>query len=198
MALGTARPSPIGEVVAAETARFTAECYEVHCPPPLGSLVRAGEALGVVFRAETAGLEPGRVPIARGRGYAREEDVYRENPQLAKLLRTTFESLAVGSWDGQGLAIPRLPPAPPRLHGFVYLCPPEAVRAFTASWDFLDRLLAGPLGEASDQALAACLRAASATHPDSRAFLVAAGKELAPRLRGDLPRLTALLRGMRP
>lgn len=198
MALGQTGPSPIGEVVAAETARFTAECYEVHCPPPLGALVRAGESLGVVFRAETTGLEPGRIPIARGRGYAREEDVYLENPQLTKLLRTTFESLAVGRWDGHGPAVPRLPPAPPRLHSFVYLCPPEAVRAFTASWDFLDRLLAGSLGEAGDQALSACLRAASATHPEPRAFLVAAGKELAPRLRGDLPRLTALLRGLRP
>ena len=42
---------------------------------PLGALVRTGDIYGFVAGAGTAGLEPGRPPIARGRDEATEEAV---------------------------------------------------------------------------------------------------------------------------
>ena len=183
----------IAEVIEASTAEFTAECYELHHPPPLGSLVRASDGAlaiyGVVCEATTASIDPGRRPIARGREASHEEDIYRDNPQLARLLRTSFRALVVGHGEGRV----GLPPRPARVHSFVSLCQAEEVERLTRSLDFLTLLL-----PAGDEVVAACLRAASAAHPDGRAFLVAAGKELAVLLSGEPSRLNAILRRLRP
>lgn len=55
-------PEKIGEVIEASTTEFTAQCYELHQPPPFGSLVEARE---------------GEV-----------EDIYRSSLQLARMLRS--------------------------------------------------------------------------------------------------------------
>ena len=49
-----------------------------------------------------------------------------------------------------------------------------------------------------DEIIAACLRRAGSSHDDSRSFLIGAGKELAVHLAGELSRLNALLRRIRP
>jgi hypothetical protein len=190
----------IGEVIEASTGEFVAECYELHVPPPLGGLVRTSdgdmEIYGVVCNASTVSVDPGRRPVARGRDEPDEESIYRQNPQLARLLRTTFETVAVG--HGQGDEIHHyLPPRPPRVHSFVYLCDPEEVSRFTQSLDFLTILLSAQGGQA-DEVVSACLRRASHTHEDRRGFLVRAGKELAVQLGGELNRLNAVLRRIRP
>lgn len=191
--------SHIGEVLEASTSEFLAECYELHRPPPLGSLVRTSDGevaiYGVVSSSATQGIDPGRRPLARGRGVAEEEDIYRQNPQLARLLRTTFSAQIVGHEDKTELRH-YLPPRPPRVHGFVYLCDGEEVRRFSQGLDFLTILLGGG-GEAGDEVVAACLRRASQAHEDGRAFLVRAGKELALLLSGELKRLNAILRRIR-
>ena len=91
-------PDKIGEVIEASTGQFVAECYELHTPPPLGSLVKTSdgdiEIYGVVCNAATESIEPNRRPIARGKEEATEEGIYRQNPQLSKLLRTTFDTLS--------------------------------------------------------------------------------------------------------
>ncbi len=98
----------VGEVIEASTTVFTAQCYELYGSPALGSLVKTGdgtvEQYGIVYETVTAGIEPGRRPIARGKDESDEEDVYKNNPQLLKLLRTEFSSLVVGyrgdiRWD---------------------------------------------------------------------------------------------------
>ena len=193
----------IGEVIEAGTAEFTAECYERHGPPPLGSLVRASdgdvEIYGVVCNAATESVDPNRRPIARGKEEATEEGIYRQNPQLSKLLRTTFDVLVVGHTVGARRAVPLqyLPPRPPRVHSFVHLCEPEEVRRFTQSLDFLTIPLNARTPSA-DEVVAACLRQASRAHEDQHAFLVGAGKELAVLLGGQLNRLNAILRRIRP
>jgi hypothetical protein len=193
----------IGEVIEAGTAEFVAECYELHAPPPLGSLVRASdgdvEIFGVVCNAATESTDPSRRPIARGKEEATEEAIYRQNPQLSKLLRTTFDVLVVGHTVGAQHAVPLqyLPPRPPRVHSFVHLCEPDEVRRFTRSLDFLTIPLNARTPSA-DEVVAACLRQASRAHEDQRAFLVGAGKELAVLLGGQLNRLNAILRRIRP
>ncbi len=192
-------PDKIGEVIEANTGHFAAECYELHSPPPLGCLVKTShsdvEIYGVVCKAATESIETNRRPIARGKEEATEEGIYRQHPQLSKLLRTTFDTLIIG--HGQGREIHHyLPPRPPRVHSFVYLCQNDEVRRFTQSLDFLTVLLNAKTNSV-DEIVSACLRQASSTHNDKRAFLVKAGKELAIQLGGELNRLNAILRRIR-
>jgi len=195
-------PDKIGEVIEASTGQFVAECYELHTPPPLGSLVKTSdgdiEIYGVVCNAATESIEPNRRPIARGKEEATEEGIYRQNPQLSKLLRTTFDTLVIGHSVGAQRAVPLhyLPPHPSRVHSFVYLCEQDEVCRFTQSLDFLPILLGTRVG-AVDEIVSACLRQASCAHDDQRAFLVKAGKELAILLGGELNRLNAILRRIR-
>jgi len=182
----------IAEVIEAATAQFTAQCYELYALPPLGGLVKTGDIYGVVCHAETAGMEPGRRPIARGKDEASEAAVYDASPQLLKLLRSEFTATVVGYRDG-GKIYQYLPPQPARIHGFVYLCQPEEVREFSGSNDFLSILLNASPIVPPEEVVAATLRQMSLAQEDGRAFLVAAGKELANILSTDFIRLKNIL-----
>jgi hypothetical protein len=183
-------------VLAASTTDFTAQCYGLYQSPPLGSLVKTGdepiEIYGIVGHATTGSLEPGRRPIARGQDEASEEEVYRTSPQLSKLLKSEFSVLVVGHREGDKLYY-YLPPRPARIHGFVYRCRPEEVREFSQSLDFLNMLINTNLPTSVDELIAAALRQTGQAHEDPRAFLVAAGKELAVLLSGQFNQLKAIL-----
>ncbi len=185
-------PDKIAEVIEAGTTQFTAQCYELYELPPLGSLVKTGDIYGIVANATTAGLEPGRKPIARGRDEASEEAVYRSSPQLTKLLRSEFTAVVVGYKDGENLR-QYLPPNPARIHAFVYLCPPGEVREFSQTFGFLNILANAALPAPTDELIAAALRRMSPAHEDSRAFLVSAGKELAALLSSQYDQLKSIL-----
>jgi len=88
---------------------------------------------------------------------------------------------------------PHLPPQPARIHSFVYLCPPQEVKEFGQSFDFLNIILNARLPVPTEELVAASLRQMSQAHEDPRAFLVAAGKELAILLSGNLNQLKAIL-----
>jgi len=186
----------VGEVIEASTTGFTAQCYELYQMPPLGSLVKTGdsaaELYGIVCNAETTSLEPGRRPIARGRDEDSEEAIYRSSPQLARLLRSEFGALVVGHKEGERL-YQHLPPRPARIHGFVYQCGPDEVKDFGQSLDFLNIIINAPLPVPAEELAAASLRWMSQAYEDRRAFLVAAGRELAVLLSGNLNRLNAIL-----
>ncbi len=186
----------VGEVIEASTTDFVAQCYELYQSPPLGSLVKTidlpVELYGIVYHATTASLEPGRRPIARGKDEASEEEIYRSSPQLLKLLRTEFSTVVVGHRQGDRL-YRYLPPKPARIHGFVYLCPPDEVREFGQSFDFLSILLNTHLPVPVEELVAASLRQMSRVYADPHVFLVAAGKELAILLSGEFNRLKAIL-----
>ena len=215
----------VGEVVEAASHRFLAQCYRLYCSPPLGAFVRTesvqpplspfangrqrgiereaeGETFhiyAVVYGISTESLDPGRPVIARGEDENVEEDVYRSNPQLERLLCTRFEALIVGHSDGD-TCNQYLPAFPPRIHSFVYQCTPEEVGQFTRSVDFLGLLVNSvPAGQGiTDEVIAACIRQASAQLEDSHSFLVGAGKALAVQLAGDTPRLNSILRRLSP
>lgn len=196
--------SKIGEVIEASTGEFTAQCYELHRPPPFGSLVKTREGeveiYGVVSRAETTSIEPGRRPIARGKEEKEEEDIYRASPQLEKLLRTDFDALVVGHREGGGGRESEkgeklhhyLPPRPARIHSFVYLCDRAEAVQFSQSLDFLS-ILVGAGGQA-DELIAASLRHVAAEQQAPQDFLTRAGKELAVLLGGETNRLNTILR----
>jgi hypothetical protein len=190
----------IGEVVEANTISFAAQSYELHQAPPFGSLVRAsdGEAdiFGLVYSVVTASIDTGRRPIARGRDEQDEEDIYRNNPQLPKLLRTNFDSLIVG-FRQAGTVRQYLPPRPPRLHGFVYLSGNAEIVEFTQSLDFLNTIVSCSLGAPLDELAAACVRLAEEARGGDYSFRVAAGRELAMLLSTNQQRLKAILRRIR-
>ena len=185
----------IAEVIESATERFTAQCYRLYEAPPLGTLVRAGgeaPVYGVVASIATTSLDPGRRVIARGAEEATEEDVYRSNPQLERLLRTDFQATVVGH-SANGTVRHGLPPLPPHIHAFVFTCLPKEVCQFTEDLDFLSLLIGQGTGVA-DEVAAAYLRQAATAHQDAEAFLVRAGRELATLLGGDIQRLNAILR----
>ena len=186
----------VGEVIEASTTDFVAQCYELYQMPPLGSLVKTRdlplELYGIVYNAATTSLEPGRRPIARGKDEQSEEEIYRSSPQLLKLLKSEFGAVVVGHRQGDKL-YHHLPPQPARIHSFVYLCPPEEVKEFGQSFDFLNIILNARLPVPTEELVAASLRQMSQAHEDPRAFLVAAGKELAILLSGNLNQLKAIL-----
>jgi len=186
----------VGEVIEASTTAFVAQCYELYQSPPLGSLVKTKdsprELYGFVYYATTTSLEPGRRPIARGKDEASEEAIYQSSPQLSQLLKSEFSTLVVGYRENE-IWHHYLPPKPARIHGFVHLCPDGEVREFSQSLSFLNLLVNTSLPLPTDEIVAACLRQMSQAHEDPRAFLVAAGKELALLLSSDFNQLKAVL-----
>ena len=190
----------VAEVIEAGTSSFTAQCYELYRSPPLGSLVKTGggsvEQYGIIYNAETTGIDPNRKPLARGKDEATEEEIYRTSPQLLQLLRSEFSALVVGHRDGDKL-YHYLPPTPARIHGFVYRCGTEEIKEFSRSFDFLNILLNASLPVSVDELAAASLRQMSQSQEDRDVFLVAAGKELATLLSGQYALLKSILRRLK-
>ena len=186
----------IAEVIEATTTEFVAQCYELYGLPPLGSLVKTGddqmELYGIVYNSSTSSVEPGRRPIARGKDENSEEEIYRSNPQLSKLLRSEFSAIVVGHRRDQACHH-YLAPVPARIHGFVYACSKEEVKSFSASLDFLNVLLNTRLPLPLEEVTGAALRQMSQVQANPHNFLVNAGKELAVLLGGDFNRLKVVL-----
>ncbi len=185
----------MGEVVEASSTSFSAQCFKLYEAPPLGSLVRAGSPpiFAVVGGVNTQPLDPTRPVLARGESAETEEQVFHDNPQLARLFTTRFQALIAGHAGGDGDCKQYLPPLPPPVHSFVYACSPDEVTRFTARLDFLSLLLASGL-PAADEVAGACLRQVAAARADGPAFLSWAGRALAAQLSNDLPRLNTVLR----
>ena len=185
----------LGEVVESNSTGFTTHCYRLGELPPLGGLVRGGETAqvyGIVYAASTRSIDPARHPIPRGADADSEEEVYRDNPQLERLLVSEFQSVIVG-YRSRGEVVRHLPPLPPRIHSFVRVCGGDEMREFGASMDFAPLLLAAGT-TAQDEVLAAFLRLACDSHPDPDGFLVRAGRELVAHFPGQAQRLAGVLR----
>jgi len=186
----------VAEVIESSTSSFIAECYELYEIPAFGSLVKttadSTEIYGVVAQAGTAGIEPGRRPVARGKEEKTPEAVYQSSPQLLKLLRSEFTVLVVGYAAG-GKIFRHLPPQPARIHGFVFTCSPDEVKNFSVSFGFLSHLLNAGQEINSDEMIAAVVREMSRAQDNPREFLVGAGKELASLLGADYQRLRTIL-----
>ena len=188
----------VGEVVAAASTSFSAQCYQLYGAPALGSFVRTGSpwVYEVVCRVSTEPLDPSRPVLARGESASSEEEVFRDNPQLARLLTTRFDALIAGHQAGDECRH-FLPPLPPPVHSFVYACSPAEMARFTDRLDFI-YLLLNSGAPVVDEVVGACLRAAAGAQPDGAGFLVRAGRALASELAGDVPRLNSILRRVAP
>lgn len=186
----------IGEVVEAASTAFTAECYTLYGAPALGALVRVGDpaVYGVVYSVTTAALDPGRRVAARGATEPDEASVYRNNPQIARLLATHLQALVVG-YNGGGTVVQRLPAAPPHIHAFVHCCDDADLRAFTETLGYL-HLLSTAAVPAIDEVIAANVRLAAEARVDADGFRRRAARALAEELASDVARLNAILRSI--
>jgi hypothetical protein len=191
---GRATTPRVGEVIEATSTGFVAQCYELYGAPPLGSFVEAGAptVFAVVQAILTQPLDPSRPILARGEGVATEEELFRDNPQIHRLLTTRFEALIVG-YEATGAFRTGLPPHPPRVHSFVLSCTSSQVGRMTADLSFIEMLFDSRQPQ-SDEAVSSVVRLAANAHDDPRRFLIAAGRALASKLSGDLPRLNSILR----
>jgi len=118
----------------------------------------------------------------------------REN----RLVPVEIDVLNIGYVQGDK-AYYNLPPRPPLSLDPVYLCEPYFIHAFTEKLDFLRLVLNASQLSTVDLVGAAILKAATA-YPQEvrRAFLVAAGRELAGLLSHDMAMLQAILKIIRP
>lgn len=190
--------SKLAEVIETSSTGFTAQCYDLNAAPPLGSLVKTSvdgaTVYAVVAYVSTTSLEPGRKPVARGKGLETEAAVFQANPQLEKLLRCEVAAVIVGH-QPDGEVRHYLPPRPARLHGFVYGCDDAEVRAFSQKTGFINLLLSAQTDVSPEEMTAAALRRMSASYDgeERRKFLVGAGKALAQLLAADYNRLKSIL-----
>ena len=190
------RPTPWGRSWRRRRSSFTPSATGCTRRPPLGALVKSeGDApvYGVVAEVTTRSIDPGRRSMAMGEDDPSGDAVYERNPQLARLLATEFRATVVGHRDA-GRIRRYLAPLPPRIHDFVFRCADDEAAAFSEALDFLPLLLERPPWARLTRSCAAFLRRASLTHTDPEAFLLRAGKELAPALGGQFQRLSAILK----
>jgi len=186
----------LGEVIESMISEFTAQSYDLYQLPSLGSLVKTKntdlEIFGIVYKAGTSGIEPGRNPIARGKNEVNEEAIYQSNPQLFKLLRSDFGVLNTAH-KYKGKLYRYLPPQPARIHSFVHRCSSEEVKELSQSFTFLNIIFNAHLSISAEELVAASLREMSLVYEDKRSFLVSAGKVLASILGGQYQRLKVIL-----
>ena len=192
----------IGEIIETSTTGFVAESFKLHSPPALGSLVKVEVegrpyAYGVVCRGTTVGLDPGRRPVRRSTGEVYDEAIYREHPELQRVLRTEFAVILVGTAEEERIA-QHLPPRPPPLHQSVHECTVEEVRALTASLYYLRLLLTAASEVPVEQLLIAHVRQAWRQRGQDRLWLEQTARELASLLQNDHERLMTILYGIVP
>ena len=187
---------PIAEVSEANIETFTSQCYELYRPPPLGSLVKAGNipVYGIVVNITTEGLDPSRPIVARGSSATTEQEIYTQNPQLMELLCTKFRSIAVG-YSHDNILVQGYPFEPPKIHAFVHECLPNELSDLSSNSDFIHLLLQHP--EVKDEILTAGLTNIAKQTTNRDEFLMRAGKTLALELTGQMARLNAILRKLK-
>ena len=191
--------SLVGEVIESSTTDVLAQACQLDAAPAFGSFVRISggdgglQVYAVVAHVQTAAIDPGARAVMRGHDHVRDDLIYRENPDLPLVLRTTFRGAVVG-FEAGSTVYQFLPPTPPRLHFSVYEATADQVRRFTdAGLDYL-RTLLGLADAPTDEMLAANIRLTGNQRGEPDVFTQSAGRELADLLRIDYPRLAGILK----
>ena len=138
--------------------------------------------------------------MAWGRFEDDEDDIYRRQPQLGQVLRTTFDALLVGySREActplalvRAAPVQRVPAMPPRLHALVYAATPDRGDRLQRRSD-LPALRAAHAPPHADDFIAAAIGHAYRAGGDDRAFLVAAARTVARLLGAEHERVMNIL-----
>ena len=197
--------TPVGEVVETSLTGFVAHTYKLDDPPPFGGLVRvrdrsgATEIFGAVYHIATGGLDPGRRAATRGTGLPAQNDeqIYIDNPQLARLLKTEFGVLVLGCskpTKGSRRSFSYVfPDYPPPLHYTVTLCSDQTLVEFTDDKSYLRAILEAPQVPAEELIAAILRRATRAREAAGRMFLVDSLRYLARNLKQDYDRFKIIV-----
>ena len=186
----------IGEVIESSTTAFIVQSYRLYNTPPLGSFIQTGSPsiFGVVCKITTEPLDPTRPIIARGEGADSEEQLYKDNPQLSRLLTSRFEALIVGHRSAEQINH-HLPALPPRVHSFVTSCSEAEVSDFSNHLDFI-HLLLNSGSVVTEETVLACMNQLIHAQPLNPGFRTTVGRALAKELSSDIRQLTSILRSL--
>ncbi|MGA7672207.1 MAG: hypothetical protein WBW04_17410 [Nitrolancea sp.] len=196
------RADRIGEVIETSTIRIWAECDQLNCLPRLGSVIKVatfdGEAiLAVVSYGETVGIDSTRRAVRRGSADVQDEDVYKRHPELARVLRSTFEALPVAVHRaGQLYYI--APPVPPPLHYSVEATSVTLLGELTDRLDYLPALTRSTGPVPAEQIVIAHIREAFAERGHDLAWLERAAAELGRIYARDYDLLLPILQAIDP
>lgn len=188
----------VGRILRSSSRLFVAGCRVMRAHiPSFGALVRAPTLAGDLYGLITD-IAIQEDLLARHLVIADPPAEVVLDQQRNRLVPIEVTVLAVGYRDGERI-LQSVPPQPPASLDVLYQCAPDEVVAFTQCFDYFRLVLNAP-GVPADQVLAAHLRLAAEARAGSEReeFLVAAGRELARLLAGDLLRLEGLLWGIRP
>jgi hypothetical protein len=197
-----AQEKNLGEVVETSLTAYTAQAYELDNSPPFGGLVRVkdrnntSQIYGAVYHIATGGIDPARRATTRAMGEAgqTDEQIYDQNPQLNRLLRTEFGVLVLGCRRAQSSQIRYIfPDYPPPLHYSVTLCSEGELIEFTESPLFLRALLQASQCPVEELTAALLRRGTDARGSEGRDWLVDMGRHLARLLKEDYDRLRTIL-----
>ncbi|MBN1440020.1 MAG: hypothetical protein JW929_11480 [Anaerolineales bacterium] len=190
-------PAPIGRVLSGGAAEYLCGCVEDQSAAVrIGAFLRAEaggtESIGVVADIRIVDDAFARQLVAGDAqaAYIKEQRDRRLTPLEVRVLQAGYLA--------KGAAVQRLPPRPPSALEAVVPCGGEEVRAFLKAADggwnfsFLSILIAAG---ASNEVLAACVRAAAEAQPvdPQKRFRLDAARELTRLLAEDLARLYRLL-----
>jgi hypothetical protein len=116
-----------------------------------------------------------------------------------RIMPIEMSVICIGYLEQDGTVRHALPPRPPLSLDPLYICSPGEAQAVTARFDYF-RIVLGNGNVPSEQLLAANVLNVSRMLPeeDQYPYLVAAGRELARLLSGDLNRLDNVLRLIYP
>lgn len=191
-----------GEVIETSSARIWVECDELNDLPPLGALTHveseSGETIfAVVAYSETTGIDSTRRAVRRGSNEVRDADVYRQHPELNRVLRSTFEAVPI-AFEREGRIIYVVPPVPPPLHYSVEPVASTQLARLTDRFDYLATLARYQGDIAAEQIIISHVRAIFDARNHDRDWLDRAAGEISRLYASEYDRLLPILEAIDP
>jgi hypothetical protein len=170
--------------------------------PPLGALTQveseSGETIfAVVAYSETTGIDATRRAVRRGSNDVRDADVYRQHPELNRVLRSTFEAVPI-AFEREDRIVYVVPPVPPPLHYSVEPVAAAQLARLTDRFDYLATLTRYQGDIAAEQIIISHVRAVFEARERDREWLDRAAGEISRLYASEYDRLLPILEAIDP
>jgi hypothetical protein len=191
-----------GEVIETSSARIWVECDQLNDLPPLGAVTKvvaeSGDTIfAVVAYSETTGIDATRRAVRRGSNEVRDAAVYRQHPELHRVLRSTFEAVPV-AFQREGQIVYVVPPIPPPLHYSVERVTAEQIAGLTDRFDYFSTLARYHGDVAAEQIVISHVRAVFDARRGDREWLERAAGEISRLYANEYDRLLPILEAIDP
>ena len=184
----------LGEVIESTSYEIAVESHTLYKTPPLGGIIKIlsdPEIFGLVTSIKNVPFDNTRQVVARGHEELNEETLYTSNPQIEKLLVTTFSCLLVGTKSTNEI-IQNVPSTPPKIHAFVYECTNDDLKKFTSSTNFVNLLMHSENNN-FQEILLHSVKHISKAIDNKDDFIMRVGKTIISLHQGNLSTMTSLL-----